>query len=129
MNQPDFTREPDWADLVAAGRVAPPRPEALAATRAAVAQAARDCGGSTLLTGDFNTPVGSGIFRKSWSPAFADAFTTAGWGFGYTYYVRRTCTRIDHVLFGREWTCRNCWVGPAVGSPHRPLIADLEWDR
>jgi endonuclease/exonuclease/phosphatase (EEP) superfamily protein YafD len=95
-----------------------------------VAQAAQDRGGaSMLLAGDFNTPVDSEIFRKSWSPACADAFTTAGWGFGYTYYVRRTSTRIDHVLFGADWTCRKCWVGPPVGSPHRPLIADLEWNR
>jgi vancomycin resistance protein VanJ len=33
--------------------------------------------------------------------------------------------RIDHILAGPGWYCARCWVGPDVGSPHRPVLADL----
>jgi vancomycin resistance protein VanJ len=35
--------------------------------------------------------------------------------------------RIDHVLAGPGWHCDRCRVGPHVGSPHRPVLADLIW--
>jgi endonuclease/exonuclease/phosphatase (EEP) superfamily protein YafD len=35
--------------------------------------------------------------------------------------------RIDHILAGPGWQAERCWVGPDVGSPHRPVIADLIW--
>jgi endonuclease/exonuclease/phosphatase (EEP) superfamily protein YafD len=82
--------------------------------------------GPVILAGDFNMPCESGIFRASWR-GFSDAFSTAGFGFGYTYYARKTVVRIDYVLAGNGWVCRRSWVGPDVGSPHRPLIAELEW--
>jgi vancomycin resistance protein VanJ len=77
-----------------------------------------------LITGDFNTTDDSPIFREHWSD-FADAFTDRGLGIGYTYLNRRTQLRIDHVMAGPAWQPVRCWVGPAVGSPHRPLVADL----
>ena len=40
---------------------------------------------------------------------------------------RKTTVRIDHVLAGKGWNCVRCWVGPNVGSPHRPVLADLVW--
>jgi endonuclease/exonuclease/phosphatase family metal-dependent hydrolase len=79
-----------------------------------------------LLAGDFNTPGESDIFRESWS-RYADAFAIAGAGLGDTYYARWTQVRIDHVLAGAGWRCRRAEVGPDVGSPHRPLIVELEW--
>jgi endonuclease/exonuclease/phosphatase (EEP) superfamily protein YafD len=91
-----------------------------------LARGAREDGDAVILAGDFNLPADSEIYREHFAP-FADAFATAGWGFGWTYRVRGTVTRIDHVLSGRSWVCRRCWVGPSVGSPHRPLIAELEW--
>jgi endonuclease/exonuclease/phosphatase (EEP) superfamily protein YafD len=83
--------------------------------------------GPVLLVGDFNTPVESAIFREAWR-GYADAFESAGWGWGYTFYGSRTAVRIDHVLAGPGWRCRRCWVGPWVGSPHRPVVADLVWE-
>jgi vancomycin resistance protein VanJ len=83
-------------------------------------------GAATIVTGDFNTPDDSVIFRESWS-GLSDAFQTAGWGFGYTYYAHKTSVRIDHLLAAGGLRCGGCWVGPEVGSPHRPVIADLEW--
>jgi vancomycin resistance protein VanJ len=77
-----------------------------------------------VLAGDFNTTDDSAIFREQWAD-FADAFSDRGLGIGYTYLNRHTQLRIDHVLAGPGWQTLRCWVGPAVGSPHRPLVADL----
>jgi endonuclease/exonuclease/phosphatase (EEP) superfamily protein YafD len=82
--------------------------------------------GPVVLAGDFNTPPQSVIHREFWSP-FTNAFSSAGLGFGNTYFTRRAAVRIDHILAGDGWQCRRCWVGPPVGSPHRPVLADLEW--
>ena len=84
------------------------------------------CQGSVLVVGDFNTPPESRIFSQVWR-GFNDAFATAGWGFGYTFLETYTTVRIDHILTGPGWTCTHCWVGPQVGSPHRPVFADLYW--
>jgi len=77
-----------------------------------------------LLVGDFNTPPESAIFRRIWD-RYTDAFTAAGWGWGYTFFNKRTMVRIDHILAGPGWYCERCWVGPNIGSPHHPLLADL----
>jgi endonuclease/exonuclease/phosphatase (EEP) superfamily protein YafD len=91
-----------------------------------VAGHAAEFDGPVLLAGDFNTPPESAIFRRVWGD-YADAFGTAGWGWGYTFHGGRTWVRIDHVLAGKGWHCDRCRVGPHVGSPHRPVLADLIW--
>lgn len=80
--------------------------------------------GPLLLAGDFNTTDDSPIFREHWG-AFADAFSERGWGFGYTYVIGRTQLRIDHILADPSWRVVGCWVGPDIGTAHRPLVADL----
>jgi endonuclease/exonuclease/phosphatase (EEP) superfamily protein YafD len=85
-----------------------------------------DMGGDAIVGGDFNMPVESAIYRRHWSE-FANAFSKAGWGCGYTKQTRWFGVRIDHILVGKAWTCRRAWVGPDVGSDHRPLIAQLEY--
>jgi vancomycin resistance protein VanJ len=90
---------------------------------------AREAGavtGPVLLAGDFNTPPESVIFRRSWG-GYTDAFASSGWGWGYTFRNWRTMVRIDHILAGAGWGCERCWVGPDVGSPHHPVLADLTW--
>ncbi len=82
--------------------------------------------GPRLLVGDFNTPPQSAIFRYVWND-YTDSFSSAGWGWGYTFFGGRTMVRIDHILLSKGWSCTNCWVGSDVGSPHRPVIADLIW--
>jgi endonuclease/exonuclease/phosphatase (EEP) superfamily protein YafD len=91
-----------------------------------VAGQAAACRGPVVVVGDFNTPPQSPFFGSVWS-GYADAFSAAGWGWGYTFRGAKTMVRIDHVLLGGGWTCTGCRVGPAVGSPHRPVIADLVW--
>ena len=84
----------------------------------------RNISGPLLIAGDFNLCPDSPIFRQNFSE-FVDAFEAAGFGFGWTYRVNWTTTRIDHILGNSRWICRDCWVGADVGSPHRPLIADF----
>jgi endonuclease/exonuclease/phosphatase (EEP) superfamily protein YafD len=82
--------------------------------------------GPVLIAGDFNMPVESAIYRRFWSP-YTDAFSSVGLGFGYTKFTRWFGARIDHILAGPGWRPQRCWVGPNVGSDHRPVIADLTW--
>jgi endonuclease/exonuclease/phosphatase (EEP) superfamily protein YafD len=81
-----------------------------------------------ILAGDFNMPTESAIYRTFWA-AYANAFSDAGWGFGYTEWpgMRRLPfgIRIDHILAGPGWHPLRCWVGPNIGSDHLPLIAEL----
>jgi endonuclease/exonuclease/phosphatase family metal-dependent hydrolase len=79
-----------------------------------------------IVAGDFNMSTDSAIYRAFWSD-WSNAFSTAGFGFGYTHYTHRTQLRIDHILAGAGWRVRRCQVGPNVGSAHRPVIADIEW--
>jgi endonuclease/exonuclease/phosphatase (EEP) superfamily protein YafD len=89
-----------------------------------IAGRAAACRGPVVVLGDFNTPPESPIFPRVWA-GYTDAFSAAGWGWGYTFYGSRTAVRIDHVLAGPGWRVNRCRVGPDVGSPHRPVIAEL----
>ncbi|MGH7173148.1 MAG: endonuclease/exonuclease/phosphatase family protein [Gemmataceae bacterium] len=80
--------------------------------------------GPVLLMGDFNTPSESAFFHRVWD-RYTDAFTQAGWGWGYTFFGAKTTVRIDHILAGPGWYCERCWVGANIGSPHRPILADV----
>ena len=89
-----------------------------------VAKQARSCSGPIIVMGDFNTPAGSPFFAEVWK-GYTDAFGGAGWGLGYTFIGAKTTVRIDHVLVSKEWAVTDCRVGEKVGSPHRPVIADM----
>jgi vancomycin resistance protein VanJ len=82
--------------------------------------------GPVLVVGDFNTAPESAIFREVW-PAYENAFSAAGWGWGYTFLIKRTAVRTDHILVGKGGRAVRSWVGPDVGSPHRPVVADVVW--
>lgn len=83
--------------------------------------------GPVLLAGDFNTLVESAIYHECWS-GYTNAFSAAGLGWGNTHLTWHTGVRIDHILASPGWQVRRCWVGPDVGSAHRPVIADLSWN-
>jgi endonuclease/exonuclease/phosphatase family metal-dependent hydrolase len=72
-------------------------------------------------------PDDSPIFRQNLLPNFQDAFTAAGAGYGRTYHARWTQTRIDHILASPAFQVRSCYVGPDVGSAHRPVLAEIAW--
>ena len=75
-----------------------------------------------------NLPPECFFFRRDWS-YYRDTFAAAGRGYGYTYGYTKSGTwygiRIDHVLASPGWEVTRAWVGPHVGSDHRPLIAEL----
>ena len=77
-----------------------------------------------LVAGDFNTPVESRIFQKSWAD-LTDAFSRAGFGLGMTKDNGWIKVRIDHVLSGPGWVADRAVVGGDLGSDHLPLIVDL----
>jgi endonuclease/exonuclease/phosphatase (EEP) superfamily protein YafD len=86
---------------------------------------ATDAKGPTIIAGDFNMPVDSAIYRRYWS-AWQNAFSTAGFGFGYTKHTRHWGIRIDHVLASRDWRILDARVGPDLGGDHRPVVVTLE---
>jgi len=82
----------------------------------------------SVIAGDFNLPVESTIYRRHWS-AFTDAFEAAGNGFGWSKREGRLLrVRIDHILTtDASPKPVGAWVGPDIGSDHRPVLADLKW--
>jgi endonuclease/exonuclease/phosphatase (EEP) superfamily protein YafD len=79
---------------------------------------------SILVAGDFNLTAEHALYRRDWS-GLTDAFSRTSWGLGHTMFTRNFAVRIDHILCGPDWRPIRCWVGPDVGSAHRPVIADL----
>lgn len=90
-----------------------------------ISSALAEAGPGAVAAGDFNTIAEGSLYQTYWS-RFADAFATAGSGFGATYRFDAANVRIDHVLMGSSWQCTECRVGPDIGSPHRPVMARLE---
>jgi endonuclease/exonuclease/phosphatase (EEP) superfamily protein YafD len=83
-------------------------------------------GPARIVTGDFNMTVESAVFREHWS-GYQDAFSEAGFGFGFSKRTRLIGVRIDHVLASPGWLCVKSWVGPSLGHDHRPVLAVLRW--
>jgi endonuclease/exonuclease/phosphatase (EEP) superfamily protein YafD len=83
--------------------------------------------GPLIVAGDFNlTP---------WSEYFRDALSAAGLqdaalGFGiarsWPAQFAPVGMRIDHCLLSPHWRSVSADVGPALGSDHLPLVADLQ---
>lgn len=80
-----------------------------------------------LLAGDFNMPVESTLYHEHWA-GYRDAFSEAGFGWGTTKRTSWFGIRIDHILTSPNGRCRSVRVGPAMGSDHCPVIADLDWE-
>jgi len=76
--------------------------------------------GPQIVTGDFNTPPESPIYRDAWSD-WQNAFSLTGRGFGGTRMNGWIRARIDHVLANEDWKVVRSWVARDVGSDHRPI--------
>lgn len=87
-------------------------------------QFTREAGGPLIVTGDFNMPVESALYRRDWAD-LTNAFHAAGWGTGATKHTRWHGIRIDHVLTGPGWQAVQAEVGPDLGGDHRPMVVDL----
>jgi len=85
-----------------------------------------DAPGAILLAGDFNLTAEHPLYRRDWG-GYSNAFSESSLGFGQTMMTRRIGLRIDHILGGTCWQPAACWVGPDIGSAHRPVLADLSW--
>jgi endonuclease/exonuclease/phosphatase (EEP) superfamily protein YafD len=96
---------------------------------AAVAADIRSRQGPFIVAGDLNAPVQSRACRTLLQTGLRDAYSEAGWGYGYTYGqstpVGRPYVRIDHILASPEWAVLRCREGSARGSDHSPVTADL----
>ena len=79
---------------------------------------------NVLIAGDFNMTQTSPVYKRYWSK-YANAFSRAGRGFGYTYYSGWHGVRIDHILSDSNWRIIRSKAGPDVGSDHKPVIADM----
>lgn len=77
-----------------------------------------------VVMGDFNLPEESGIYRDVWGD-LTNVFDVGGFGVGWTKRTRFLGVRIDHILVGRGFHVGRVRLGPALGSDHRPLIAEL----
>jgi vancomycin resistance protein VanJ len=80
--------------------------------------------GPLLVLGDFNMPVESAIYQEYWGD-LRNAFSQVGFGFGSTRLNGWIRVRIDHVLLGEDWRVVKAFVGPKLGSDHRPMIAHV----
>jgi endonuclease/exonuclease/phosphatase (EEP) superfamily protein YafD len=82
-----------------------------------------------ILAGDLNAPENSPVVRRLLDRGLRDAFSSAGWGYGYTHghslKPRISFLRIDHILVSREIGVHDSFVGGKEASEHRPVIADL----
>ncbi len=80
--------------------------------------------GPHIVTGDFNTPPESPLYRASWSE-WHNTFSRAGRGLGGTRISGWIRVRIDHILVNSDWQVIGAWVKDDVGSDHLPVMAEI----
>ncbi len=88
----------------------------------------RDPGVPLIVAGDFNLPPESHVMRRDWGD-FRNAFSEAGWGFGYTMFSGPFAVRIDHILYTPDLSALRTRVERGYPSEHQPVIAELAWVR
>lgn len=98
--------------------------------RKLAADIARRAGGRPLIVaGDLNAPETSPVIRTLLEPGLRDAFSSAGFGYGYTHghslKIGISFLRIDHILVSPGIGVVDAMAGGRDGSEHRPVIADL----
>lgn len=84
---------------------------------AAVAASAAGEGRPVLIAGDTNLPGLSKALHRSFA-RYRDAFSSAGWGLGYTYNQRHAFARLDRMLASAELDFRDFKVGCPGASDH-----------
>lgn len=88
-----------------------------------------------ILLGDLNTSDQSDNYRLLIDAGLIDSFRAAGWGFGVTWPARKVrgkiplpvLVRIDYIIHTPDLQTVAVWTGPAGGSDHLPVIAELRW--
>tara|TARA_R110001583_G_scaffold116972_1_gene267854 strand:- start:8587 stop:9591 length:1005 start_codon:yes stop_codon:yes gene_type:complete len=74
-----------------------------------------------IILGDFNMPIESAIYREKFGN-YKNAFNEAGFGFGFTKYMRYLGVRIDHILTDESFNIIEAKTGSDVGSDHLPIL-------
>lgn len=86
-------------------------------------------GTSRIVAGDLNAPERSTVVQNLLNTGLRDAFSSAGWGYGYSYghSVKPWISflRIDHILVSPDIGVVDAYAGGKTASQHRPVIADL----
>ena len=94
-----------------------------------IADDLRGVTGPLIITGDFNVPATSLVFRTLADIGLHNVFNTSGRGYGYTFghasKLRHSFVRIDHILVNDDVKPIMVKAGGARASDHRPVIADL----
>lgn len=96
-----------------------------------IARHTRAINGAILLLGDLNATRWSHGMKPLFETGWIDS--SIGHGAHPTWMKANPiiCIPIDHIMFrsasNKPMHCRNRWVGPYLGSDHRPVVADLVW--
>lgn len=77
-----------------------------------------------IILGDFNMTIESAIYREEFGE-YKNAFNEAGFGFGFTKYMRYLGVRIDHILTDESFNIIEAKTGSNVGSDHVPILATV----
>lgn len=82
-----------------------------------------------IVAGDLNAPESSAVVKTLLHTGLRDAFSSAGFGYGYTHghslKPGLSLLRIDHILVSDSIGVVDADVGGKIASEHRPVIADL----
>jgi len=80
-----------------------------------------------IVAGDFNMSDSSTIYHSFSRAGLVDSFAAAGRGWGMTWanFLPFAFLRIDYIWHTPDINTRAARTGPAQGSDHLPLIADL----
>lgn len=88
----------------------------------------RSIRGPLIIAGDFNTPPRGRVYRRV-AASFQDSFRASGWGLGYSYRADMPLMRIDYIFARKGLSARSCRVPALTGSDHRPVVADIVFDK
>lgn len=79
-----------------------------------------------ILSGDLNACIWSHPFQRLQKiPALVDVRQGLGILGTWPSFFGPLRTALDHILVSRDIKIVHAWVGPGIGSDHRPLLADL----
>lgn len=82
-----------------------------------------------IVAGDLNASETSPVVRALIATGLRDAFSSAGFGYGYTHghslRLGFSFLRLDHILVSADIGVHDSYVGEPDASDHRPVIADL----
>jgi len=95
---------------------------------AGIAERANASPNAVIVAGDTNLPGLSWILGEHLG-SYRDAFSQAGWGFGYTFPAKRPWMRIDRILTNDRLKALDFRVGDATPSDHRGVFAVLASNR